>query len=294
MAILRVVTQELSSSRFLILQNRYGACPAHTLGVLILFWHNAREQKLVDAPMTRLEDCVPLPAKEARVFVSALYDAGYLELVPGRLHRIVDNVGWFELRARKTARMQKAQAALDVIHAEVRATRVKKEAREKKRALALLQKTEAKMLSAPKAQPELGLTPSPAPSPAPTPSVAPAAPPERTPFQELCYRTWFSYARAYEKRTMLLPTRNAHQNAMVQNLVKRLGAEAPEVIEYYVRHPSAFYQERVWPLNLAVSNAEALRTQLRTGVTVTRDRAIQASREDEREIRHREIRAGRL
>lgn len=81
-----------------------------------------------------------------------------------------------------------------------------------------------------------------------------------------------AYAKSYAERTGELPTRNAKTNRLLQELVRRLGVEeAPHVAAFYVTHNSAFYAERLWPLDLLVRDCEGLRTQWARGQAVTRE-----------------------
>ena len=63
--------------------------------------------------------------------------------------------------------------------------------------------------------------------------------------------------------------RNAKVNRQLQELRKRLAAEAPDVIRFYLQHNGAFYVRAQHQLDLLVRDAEAMRTQWATGRQVT-------------------------
>jgi hypothetical protein len=95
---------------------------------------------------------------------------------------------------------------------------------------------------------------------------AAAAPP---PDKVLQVSIWDSYSRAYFSRYKTEPVRNAKVNAQIKQLAKRLGKEAIDVVEFYVRHPKAFYVAKCHDIGLCVSDAEALRTQWARGSAIT-------------------------
>jgi hypothetical protein len=80
---------------------------------------------------------------------------------------------------------------------------------------------------------------------------------------------WESYRLAYEKRYGEDPVRNGPVNSIIANIGKRLGAEAVEVIGFYVRHNGAFYVKLMHPVGMCLKDAESLRTQWATGRVMT-------------------------
>jgi hypothetical protein len=79
-------------------------------------------------------------------------------------------------------------------------------------------------------------------------------------------KTWEAYAKVYAERYGTQPVRNASVNAMIANFVKRLGfEEAPQVIAFFVRSNQPFYVSRLHTVNLALKDAEKLRTEWATG-----------------------------
>lgn len=98
-------------------------------------------------------------------------------------------------------------------------------------------------------------------------------------FQEICRMTWELYAKAYEQRYGAQPVRNAKVNKHVQDLVKRIGREAPEVAAYFVLHINeAFIVRRCHAIGDLLAQCEAFRTQWAVGVSMTQAQAQQADR----------------
>lgn len=99
-----------------------------------------------------------------------------------------------------------------------------------------------------------------------TRTSAPASRPEvLTPHQSLTLEIWDSYKAAYQKRYQTQPVRNAAVNAQIKQLAARLGREAPDVVEFFVKHNQVFYVRSCHPIGICLKDAEALRTQWATG-----------------------------
>lgn len=73
--------------------------------------------------------------------------------------------------------------------------------------------------------------------------------------------TWSAYSEGYRSRYGTDPVRNATVNGQIAQLVKRLGSEAPLVVEFYLSQNRAFYLQSCHPIGLCLKDAEALRTQ---------------------------------
>lgn len=98
-------------------------------------------------------------------------------------------------------------------------------------------------------------------------------------FAALCRQTWEAYANAYFVRYETEAVRNAKGNATVVNLVKRLGAEAPEVARFFVERVSeAFVVRRCHGIGDLLAQCEAYRTQWASGMAVTAEGARQTDR----------------
>ena len=92
-------------------------------------------------------------------------------------------------------------------------------------------------------------------------------------------KMWAAYAGAYEERYDVPPVRNAKSNAIVDQLVKRLGAtEAPAVAAFYCRVAKWSYVETKHPLTLLLRDAEGIRTEWATNRPGTRTEAQAADR----------------
>lgn len=124
-------------------------------------------------------------------------------------------------------------------------------------------------------------TPTPTPSPTPTPQPkssdavlrkrknAVAAVPSR--------EVWTAYSGAYLTRYGTEPVRNAKVNAMLAQVVARIGAdEAPHVAAWYVTSNRALYVSAKHCADLLVRDCEGLRTEWATGRSVTDTAARQA------------------
>lgn len=90
---------------------------------------------------------------------------------------------------------------------------------------------------------------------------------------------WEAYAEAYQIRYRQLPVRNAKANAILKQLIGRLGSEeAPCVAAFYVDHPGAFYGTRGHPLDCLLADAEKLRMEWANGKTINAHTARQSER----------------
>jgi hypothetical protein len=81
---------------------------------------------------------------------------------------------------------------------------------------------------------------------------------------------WEAYFNAYVLRYKVEPLKNKPNNISISNFVKRVGREdAPKIIEFYLRHNDSFYLKSTHSLNLALRDAESLRTQWLKGRAIT-------------------------
>lgn len=102
------------------------------------------------------------------------------------------------------------------------------------------------------------------------------ADPSETVFQEKCRAAWLAYKAAYTTRYGTPPVRNAKVNALIKQLVQRLGEEAAPVAVFYVQAVNeAFVVRKCHELGALVSGAETYRTQWATGRAMTAGRARQ-------------------
>lgn len=82
--------------------------------------------------------------------------------------------------------------------------------------------------------------------------------------QQACREIWSAYSAAYEHRYGIPPVRNAKVNAQVNDLLKRLGAEAHAVAAYYVGINDSFLIRNCHDFGALLAKAEAYRTQWAT------------------------------
>ena len=102
----------------------------------------------------------------------------------------------------------------------------------------------------------------------------------KTELQQAAGETWNAYANAYFTRYGTEPVRNAKTNALINQLVQRLGAEAaPHVSTYYLAMNKTFYVSSLHPLGVLVKDCESIHTQWATNrqMTDTRSRQIDQS-----------------
>jgi hypothetical protein len=102
----------------------------------------------------------------------------------------------------------------------------------------------------------------------------------KTETQEAAGETWNAYANAYFDRYGTEPVRNAKTNALINQLVQRLGADAaPHVAGYYLGMNKTFYVSNLHPLGVLVKDCESIHTQWATNrqMTDTRSRQIDQS-----------------
>lgn len=112
------------------------------------------------------------------------------------------------------------------------------------------------------------------------PGRKPKAEKPKTELQQAAGETWSAYANAYFTRYGTEPVRNAKTNALINQLVQRLGAEAaPHVSTYYLAMNKTFYVSNLHPLGVLVKDCESIHTQWATNrqMTDTRSRQIDQS-----------------
>jgi len=93
-----------------------------------------------------------------------------------------------------------------------------------------------------------------------------SVPKKRSPEQPKGEATYRAYAEGYVKRYRVEPVRNAKTNALLCQLIDRLGAEeAPLVAAFYLSVETPLYVNARHPPNLLLRDCESLRTQWKTG-----------------------------
>lgn len=92
---------------------------------------------------------------------------------------------------------------------------------------------------------------------------------------------WDAYVDHYRDRWHTTPVRNQRANALIKQLVQRLGASAAaEVAQFYVAHNDGFYLQKTHDLQFLVRDCETLHTQMQRGQHITRNDVRQAEREN--------------
>lgn len=86
---------------------------------------------------------------------------------------------------------------------------------------------------------------------------------------ELNRKIWAAYFESYVKRYKVEPVRNGTINSQISQLGKRLGADAVDVVKFYLAHNDNFYLKQIHPVGLCLKDAEGLRTQMLRGRAVT-------------------------
>ena len=96
------------------------------------------------------------------------------------------------------------------------------------------------------------------------PAPEPKAPPELPPSA----KAWEAYRQAYVAHYGTEPIRNALVNSQLIQLVKRLGAAAPDVAIFYFTHKEPFYAKKGHSVGALLADCEKLHMEMKTGRTV--------------------------
>lgn len=78
-------------------------------------------------------------------------------------------------------------------------------------------------------------------------------------------QAFLRYAAAFKLRYETWPVRNAKVNSLLAQLAKRLGAETPDVAEFYLTLEEPLYVRSTHAVDLLVRDAEKIRTAWATG-----------------------------
>jgi len=89
------------------------------------------------------------------------------------------------------------------------------------------------------------------------------------PNTELNRKCWEAYREAYLLRYKVEPVRNASVNSAISQIAKRLGADAPSVIEFYLQHDGTYYLKTTHSIRACLHDAETLHTQWQRGSALT-------------------------
>jgi len=227
--------KEIQSSRFCGLQEALGASRAEMVGLLSVFWHETRQRGLERGEHNDLMRLIPTLRGIDR-------------------YTVFERMAYFGYMIPEGAESQGASPHHYVIPDNKGLEAKQKALRDhcRKAGLSSAQKRRA---------------PVPAPSlPKPAAKTAaltkPAALAQPSASTQANADTWAAYAAAYTRKMQQPPIRNAKTNSLIKQFVQRLGAqEAPQVIAFFVDHPNKYYMSRMYQLEMAVKDAESLRTQ---------------------------------
>jgi hypothetical protein len=108
-------------------------------------------------------------------------------------------------------------------------------------------------------------------------------------------KAWDAYFFAYLDRYGIEPIKNKPANYCIADFVKRVGEQdAPAILSFYVQHNDSFYLKATHQLNLALRDAESLRTQWMKGKAITMSDVRKFEKQHENNTMVTELRAGKL
>ncbi len=121
-----------------------------------------------------------------------------------------------------------------------------------------------------------------------------------TAFKALCRKTWETYFAAYGRRykkqdgTPVEPQRPAKVNAAIVAFCKEFGAEAPEIISFFLSMNKRYYLENTHQVWILGRDGGSIRTQWLAGRTITTKDAQRAEGDDvfQRALRREEEKRG--
>ncbi|RYF52459.1 MAG: hypothetical protein EOO38_00170 [Cytophagaceae bacterium] len=238
MAVIKINHRMLKTRKFHALTRALGGREDTALGVLTHLWLRAVEVGSPRFCPSKKNDYIMCPVADVPAVYDALRATSYIEEHAG-LACVPDVEAWLEGAGRRRERAVKANKR----SAQVRKKKVTVKRRAQPQAIAVV--TEPKVL-------------------------APVA--DDTDELLLATRSaWTAYSKSYQREFGAVPVRNAKVNALIKQFCKRLPlADAPQVLGFFVGHGNSYYAQRMYPLDLAVKDAESLHTQWLTGRTVTR------------------------
>lgn len=105
---------------------------------------------------------------------------------------------------------------------------------------------------------------------------------------------WAAYHESFLNRYAVEPPRNATINSQVSALGKRLGADAVEVVKFYVSHNNSFYLRQSHAIGLCLKDAESLHTQWQRGKPITNAELRLAERYNQDALLNKMIDEGKI
>lgn len=222
----------LSDRRLERLANELNLTLDQALGLMCAFWLRSQESLLIDGDVVSVTSHMRVgdggdTAKAT--LLTAMVESRYLEELGGGQFRVLDNVQ--PVRIRNIRR----QASVKGVAVQAEQRRAPKSAKAK-------------------------------PKSKPAPRAKKAASKEVVSEDHIANSyTWSAYSTAYEQRYGTTPTRNAKVNKQIEYFVKRVGREeAPRIIAYYVTLNNTLYCKLWHSWDLALKDAETLRSQWKT------------------------------
>jgi hypothetical protein len=108
-------------------------------------------------------------------------------------------------------------------------------------------------------------------------------------------KAWDAYFFAYLDRYGVEAIKNKPANYCIADFVKRVGEQdAPAILSFYVQHNDSFYLKATHQLNLALRDAESLRTQWMKGKAITMSDVRKFEKQHENNTMVTELRSGKL
>ena len=95
------------------------------------------------------------------------------------------------------------------------------------------------------------------------------------PEKQLRLETWEFYKRAYLERYGIEPVRNARVNRNILDFVKQVGANAPQMIYFFVFHNNSWYVQKGHDTGTLLSNVQAIARDWAKGYQTTQTYAKQ-------------------
>lgn len=111
--------------------------------------------------------------------------------------------------------------------------------------------------------------PIPIPIPILSPSPVPTGLPHATRNSELNREVWNAYATSYIERYGIKPLRNPTVNSQISNLATRIGADAVELVKFYLQHNKKYYLEKSHSIGICLKDAESIYSEWKRGVQIT-------------------------
>lgn len=264
MADLKMPYKEVNSRRLMRFAATARMSKLEAIGLLALFWHDTQTEGVLRETREVLAQYLTAAPNDSERIIDSLIAAGYL-LEEAEMTYFIDGnaVAIARLEMQRAKGRRGAQ-----IKAELMARGKKSPVTRKRKAAAIVDVV--------------------------TTAVTAPASNDETPFKAACREASLTYTRAVEQKTGQLPIRNAKYHSQMQQVVKRLGAEACAALAFYVNSntdPSVV--RSLWPLGNFLVHAESIAMQAKMGRYISLEDAKAFSTEAQYRQRQRDILEGR-